>query len=251
MTPKILVLDIETAAATVETFSLFKPMIGISQIIDPVRVICFAYKWHGEGKTHFVAEWHKDGHEAMIRKAHELLDEADFVVGWNSRAFDSKHLKAEMLKYGMQPPSPYKDIDLMLIAKKNFRLMSNKLDWYAQQLGVGAKVSNGGMALWQSLARPKNRQELRDARKLMKKYNLADVDLTDELFTRMRGWIDGVNVGLYVDQDKPSCPNCGGKVNRRGYAYTTARKYRRYRCRECGKWSREANSVSTTDMRGI
>lgn len=247
--PKILVLDIETAAAVVETFGLFKTTIGIGQIIDPVRVICFAAKWHGEDDMMFHAEWFKYGHEGMIRAAYDLINEADFVVGWNSKGFDMKHLKAEFLKYGITPPAPYRDIDLMLIAKKNFRLMSNKLDWYAQQLGIGSKVQNGGMSLWRTLARPDNRDELRAARKLMREYNEADVALTDELFTRMKGWIDGVNVGLYVDSDKPVCPNCGGDVQRRGWAYTTAGKYRRFACGSCGKWSREPSRASTTDLR--
>lgn len=250
MSPKILVLDLETAAATVETFSLFKTTIGIGQIIDPVRVICFAARWHGEKKTMFHAEW-DSSHKDMISEAYELINEADFVVGWNSKGFDMKHLKAEFLKYGFSPPAPYRDIDLMLIARKNFRLMSNKLDWYAQQLGVGAKVKNGGMELWRELARPESEASLAKARKLMKKYNVADVDLTDELFKVMRPWIDGVNVGLYVDDDKPVCPNCGSdKLQRRGWAYLTAGRYRRFRC-ECGRWCRDKSRESTTDMRFV
>lgn len=249
MGPRILVIDIETAAATVETFSLFKPMIGISQIIEPVRVICFAAKWHGEKDIVFHAEW-DSSHEDMIASAYELINEADFVVGWNSKGFDMKHLMAEFLKYGYKPPAPYRDIDLMLIARKNFRLMSNKLDWYAQQLGVGSKVQNGGMALWRELARPESDKSLAKARKLMEKYNRADVSLTDDLFKILRPWIHGVNVGLYVDSDKPVCTNCGSEnLHRRGWAYTTAGRYRRFVCNGCGRWNREKNRASTVDMR--
>lgn len=253
MSPKILVIDIETAAATVETFGLFKQNIGIGQIIDPVRVICFAAKWHGEPdkKIVFHAEWDST-HEDMISAAYELINEADFVVGWNSQGFDVKHLNAEFLKYGYKPPSPYKNVDLMLCARKNFRLMSNKLDWYAQQLGVGSKVQNGGMSLWRELARPESEKSLLKARKLMERYNRADVALTDELFVKLRPWISGVNVGLYVDSDKPVCVNCGSEsLQRRGWAYLTAGKYRRFQCNDCGRWNRDAKRESTVDMRFV
>lgn len=249
MSPKILVIDIETAAATVETFGIYKQNIGISQIIEPVRVICFAAKWVGDKNIMFHAEW-QNSHEDMISAAYELINEADFVVGWNSKSFDMRHLKAEFLKYGYKPPAPYRDIDLMLIARKNFRLMSNKLNWYAQQLGVGAKVENGGYALWSALSRPSSDKELVKARKLMEKYNRGDVEITEKLFEKMRPWIDGVNVGLYVDSDKPVCVNCGSEhLQRRGWAYTTAGRYRRYECQGCGRWNRDSRRESTNDMR--
>ena len=48
---------------------------------------------------------------------HQLMDEADVMVGWNSAAFDRKHLNREFLQAGMTPPSPSREVDLMKVVK--------------------------------------------------------------------------------------------------------------------------------------
>lgn len=251
MNPRILVIDIETRPAVVETFGIWQQNIGINQIREPVGLLCFAARWHGEKKMMFHSEWN-DGHEGMVAAAYELLDQADFIVHWNGRRFDIPHLKAEFLMAGYPPPSPHKDIDLMVTAKKNFRLMSNKLDWYAQSLGLGSKLANGGMSLWSEILRPKSDESLAKAQKLMERYNRVDVKLTDELFDILLPWIDGINVGLFTEDDKPCCTNCGSEsVVRRGFAYTTACRYRRYRCNGCGRWLKGKSRESTTELRPV
>lgn len=245
MSPKILTLDIETQPATVEVWSLWDQNIGISQIVEPSSVLCFAAKWEHERKVMFHAEW--SGRSKMIEAAHDLLHEADYVVTWNGRKFDIPHLMGEFLLAGMTPPSPHRDIDLFLVAKKNFNFMSNKLDFYSQQLGVGSKVDNGGFALWRELRRPKSETSLIKARRLMQKYNEADVRLTEELFREMRPWISGMNCPAYNEgSDKPSCTRCGSdNVHARGWAYTTTLRYRRFVCMDCGGWMRSKKSEPT------
>jgi uncharacterized protein YprB with RNaseH-like and TPR domain len=76
------------------------------------------------------------------------MEEADVLVGWNSAAFDSKHIKREFIENGYLPPSPYKEMDLMRVVKSQFKFPSNKLDYVAQTLGVGAKVQHSGFDLW-------------------------------------------------------------------------------------------------------
>lgn len=250
--PKILIVDLETSPAVVETFGLFDQNIGIKQVREPSRVLCFAAKWHGSKKTLFHAEWDEGGHEGMVAAAHKLIDEAHYVVGWNSRGFDMKLFNMEFLMAGFTPPSPYINIDLMLNAKKQFRFLSNKLDWYAQQLGVGAKVENGGMALWSALIRSDTPpKELAKARKMMKTYNIGDIAVTEGLFDELRPWLTGINMALHEEAGE-RCPNCGGdNLHARGYAYTTTMRYRRYQCQGCGKWSRGKTRESTTELRGM
>ncbi|BCO56127.1 hypothetical protein MINTM005_13710 [Mycobacterium intracellulare] len=243
--PKILTLDIETQPATAEVWSLWDQNIGIQQIVEPSSVLCFAAKWEHQKQVQFFAEW--DGRGIMLDAAHELLDEADYVVTWNGRKFDIPHLMGEFLLTKRTPPSPHRDIDLFLVAKKNFNLMSNKLDFYSQQLGVGAKVKNGGFGLWQEIRRPKSEASLLRARKLMQKYNEADVVLTEKLFRQMRPWISGMNCPAYNEElGKPGCTRCGStNLNARGWAYTTTLRYRRFRCMDCGGWMRSKKSEPT------
>ena len=245
---RILTIDIETQPATAEIWSLWDQNVSIQQLVEPSSLLCFAAKWEHERKVMFFSEW-DGGREGMLKAAHALLDEADYVVGWNSTGFDVKVLMGEFLRAEMPPPSPHRNVDLMRVAKRNFRLMSNKLDFYAQQLGVGAKVSNGGFALWQELRRPKSEASLVKARNLMRRYNIADVRLTEQLFHRMRPWVTGMNLPLFEEgSGKPSCTRCGGEVHSRGWAYTTSLKYRRYQCTSCKGWMRAKRSEPTSTL---
>jgi hypothetical protein len=73
---RLLTLDIETRPNLAHVWALWDQNVGLSQIVEVGSVICFAAKWHGERKVHFASD-HHDGHEAMITRAHELMDEAD------------------------------------------------------------------------------------------------------------------------------------------------------------------------------
>ena len=49
--PKVLVIDIETSPNVVYAWGLWDQNIGISQVIEPSRVLCFAAKWVGQKKV--------------------------------------------------------------------------------------------------------------------------------------------------------------------------------------------------------
>jgi uncharacterized protein YprB with RNaseH-like and TPR domain len=126
---------------------------------------------------------HHNGKKAMLEKLHQMMDDADLLVGWNSAAFDHKHINREFLENGMTPPSPTRDLDLMTITKANFKFPSNKLDYVAQQLGVGAKVKHSGFKLW---LRCMDGEE--KAWREMKKYQIQDVTLLVELYDILLPW---------------------------------------------------------------
>jgi uncharacterized protein YprB with RNaseH-like and TPR domain len=115
-----------------------------------------------------------------------MMEEADVLVGWNSASFDHKHINREFLENGMSPPSPVKDLDLMTIVKANFQFPSNKLDYVAQKLGVGAKVKHSGFELWIKCMDGDDK-----AWKEMKKYQIQDVQLLDNLYDILLPWFPG------------------------------------------------------------
>jgi hypothetical protein len=245
MTARICVLDIERQSGVVDGIWELKQHSWLqpNQIVEKPRTICFAYKWLGEDKTYFHAEWDRGGHQAMIEKAHKVFDEADYIVGWNSKGFDCPHLRTAMAELEMRPPSPHKDIDLMLTAKRNFKYMSNRLNYVAQQLGCGVKLETGGGDLWRKL-RYAAGQELSDARRLMQEYNMADVDLTERVFFKMLPWVQGLNLAAF-QQDSAfiCCSNCSSlAIQWRGVQVSATRTYRRFQCQDCGKWGREVKS---------
>lgn len=250
MAPKTLIWDCELKPNVVSAWGLFKPTVAINQIIEPAGIICFAWRWYGEKRTKFASEWGEGGYSGMIARLHELFDAADVVAGYNSTGFDNKWANSAFLLEGLAPPSPYKQVDLYKEVRKNFNLPSRKLDYVAQQLGLGAKVAHSGMGLWNTVLRGEGEAQER-ARKLMRKYCMTDVDLTVELYSQLLPWVSpGVSAGLFCDEDDPVCSNCGSaNLQSRGFAYTTYLRYRRWQCQDCLRWLRSSRSEQTAKMR--
>ena len=249
MAAKIAVLDIERQSGVADGIWALRQngWLNPGQIIEHPRTICFAWKWLGDKEVQFHAEWDK-GAKAMIKKAHAVMDEADYIVGWNSKSFDVKHLRSAMIMHELPPPSPHKDIDLMVQAKRNFSFLSNRMNEVAKNLDQKGKIATGGGDLWRRLRTAKG-EELWEARNLMAEYNKRDVELTEELYGLMLPWCSGINVPLFRDGDEvgPFCSACDSdNIQYRGYARTTTRSYKRFQCNECGKWGKENKSLATT-----
>ena len=242
---KILFIDLETSPITAHTWGLWQQNISIKQIVESTEVICFGARWYGQKKVIFKSV-HHDGKMEMLQELHDLMDEADAIVGWNSKSFDHKHIRREFLEAGMPPPSPAKDIDLMLEVKRNFRFPSNKLDYVSQKLGVGAKVQHTGFDLWLGCMAGDDKSW-----REMKKYQIQDVNLLIDLYEKLLPWIKHPSVAAN-DMIEDGCTNCGGtSIHSRGLNATDAGNYRRYQCADCKTWMRGKTVESRTTMRKI
>jgi hypothetical protein len=191
---------------------------------------------------------HHDGKLEMLQTLHELMDEADVLVGWNSKQFDHKHINREFVENGFLPPSPTKDLDLMTVVKSRFRFPSNKLDYVAQKLGVGAKVQHTGFDLWVKCMAGDNK-----AWSVMKKYQIQDVDLLVDLYEILKPWMGAQHPSVAAYDDKPEgCVVCGSTdLAMRGRAFTNAGSYIRFVCKTCGKWQRGRRAETTTEYRNF
>jgi len=225
---KILLLDIETSLHKVWTFSLFKVYIPPKQIIEPTRVLCWAAKFLGDDKIIFRNEKHKD----FLNKIHSLICEADAIIHYNGKAFDMKHLNREFLLAGMDPPSSYINIDLLLTMRKQFKMASNKLEWVSIQLGYEGKIQHRGVQLWIDCQEHNKASAWRE----MKEYNIRDVTEMEPIYYDLLPWIDNhPNWGHYIVGDL-ICRNCGStKVKKDGWERRTIVPYQRYRCTDCHK----------------
>ena len=238
---KILLLDIETAPNQAYVWGLWKQNINIDWILNSGYVLCWSAKWLGKKKVMF-SSIHKHGEVEMLEQIHQLLDEADAVVHYNGEKFDMPTLHREFVLNEMKPPAPYKNIDLLKVVRSEFKFPSNKLDYVANELGIGTKVRHSGPEMWIGCMNG----DVKCWRE-MEKYNKQDVILLEDLYSKLLPWIRvHPNFNLYTDfLTEPHCPNCGGTdLVRRGFAYTSVSKYQRFVCNDCGKWSRGR----TTDM---
>ena len=240
---KILLLDVELAPNLGTFWGIFQQNIGINQLMETSRLMCYAAKWLGKSGMSFDSEY-KSAHESMVRGLHQLLSEADVVVHYNGDKFDIPVLNREFLLYGMVPPDPYRSLDLLRTIRKRFRFVSNKLDHVAQELKLGKKVRHEGHELWlKCMARDGQ------AWRKMEQYNKQDVVLLEKLYKRILPWIDThPNHNLYAS--RPVCPTCGSiHVIKKGVEHLKTRSYQRYRCNSCGTPIRSTNSIAGTGVK--
>lgn len=178
---------------------------------------------------------HESKPNYMLGALYSLLEEADVVVHYNGSKFDIPTINKEFLLLGWGPPRPYHQVDLLRVTRNKFKFPSNRLDYVAQQLGLGKKHEHEGHSLWvKCMAGDK------ESWKTMEEYNIQDVILLEELYEELLPWINThPNHALYKDEDRPVCTNCGGdKVTKQGKARTKSRVYQQWKCGDCGTWMR-------------
>lgn len=251
---RILFLDIENAPIQASVWSLWNNYLSIDHITADWYVLCYAAKWLGDDdilydvlpryREDFKADMENDYN--VLLSVRELLDEADIVVAHNGKKFDIPKLNARFLIHGIPPPSPFRIVDTLRTAKRTMALTSNKLDYLARVLKIGAKIKNDGIELWHGCR--KGDKKSWDA---MIEYNIHDVELLEKVYNKLLPWIeDHPNVGLFADEVERACPKCGSKhLQSRGYYTTNVGKYRRFVCNDCGGWTKERYSVLTTNQR--
>jgi DNA polymerase elongation subunit (family B) len=231
---KILLLDLETAPNTAYIWGLYDNYIPIDRLIDSGYTLCWAAKWLGEREILFDSI-HQSTPKKMIQRIHKLLDEADAVIHYNGTKFDIPTINKEFLLHGLTPPAPFKQIDLLKTARRQFRFPSNKLDYVSKALGLGQKTKHKGLELWIGCM---NGDE--SCWRTMERYNKQDVKLLEKVYLKMLPWIKNhPNVALFDLPGELACTSCGSHhVQRRGYAHTKTAIYARYQCRSCGHWDR-------------
>lgn len=242
---KILLLDIERAPVLATIWSLFDLRVSTDQIIGDSYVLTWAAKWVGQ-KAIMDGSLLRDGNRGMLKAVRALIDEADAVVTWNGNNFDLKVLHKEFLLLGLKPPAPIKSIDLLPISRGKFYFTSHKMDYVAQQLGVGRKLPHEGHQMWLDCMERKP-----EAFEKMLRYNRHDVVLLAGIYEKFLPWIPHhPNHSLY--NDRKCCPNCGSEnFVRNGFYYSTVTKCPKYICRACGKYFRGTRAEKPTGERVV
>lgn len=238
--PKILTIDIETSPHLAWTYQLWNTTIPPERVVEPSRILCFAAKWLHEKRVGYFAD-HEMGYGNMVAAARDLLDEADILVTYNGIKFDEKHLRRTFLELGLTPPSPYKSVDLYRTVASTFKFPSNRLGQIGDELGIGTKVETGGWALWSGVLAGDEK-----ALRLMKKYNIQDVKLTEDLLIALGPWVKGLPHRGVFTGNLYGCYACGSdNLERDGMAFTTVTVYPRFRCTDCGAWNKALRNGQT------
>lgn len=240
---KTLFIDIETSPNLAHVWDLWNQNIGLSQLMESGQMLCFAACWLDKpDKMIFYSEW-EHGHSTMVKAAWTLLDEADVVVHYNGKRFDVPWLQREFVELELSPPAPFRQVDLYSVVRSQFRFPSNKLEYVANRLLGVTKVKHTGHSLWVGVMNGEKAAQI-----LMRRYCKQDVKLLVPLYYKLLAWAPRIpNQASYAGEDV--CPGCGSaNLRREGYATLQTRKYPRFQCRDCGKWSRGTRSVSSVTI---
>lgn len=236
--PKILLLDIETMPIEALVFDVWKQNINLKQIKKDWSVICWSAKWLFDSKVMGQvvrpdeAIRHED--DSVLMKLWELVNEADWVITHNGDSFDLKKLNARWFQKGYAKPMYYQSIDTKKVANDNFAFTYAKLDWIAHIIGVGRKIETDFS--WWSECEAGNQKYL----DMMLKYNKQDVHLEEEVYLKLRPWMNKhPNAGLYTTAVGNVCTVCGSNnLHWKGTYATALGLYQAFRCESCGSLGR-------------
>lgn len=252
---KILHVDIETSLMKVWCFGLHKNYIGHEDILQDWNILSFTAKWHRTGPALYQSlrtQRNPVNDFKLCKSLHTLLMEADVVVAHNGKRFDMKKIRARMAHNRMPPIPDVRIIDTLLEARKVFGFASNRLAYLTTHFGDDGMRKNAhgkfpGKALW--IACQTGNQEAWDE---MEAYNVPDVLSMEGMYDELRPWFQGAqNLAIFhPTHDGHTCPNCGGtSLRRKGERHTQVSVYARYRCNDCGAWSRGREQLLTRDER--
>jgi hypothetical protein len=228
---KRLFFDLETSPNIVYSWRTgYNLTIDYRSIVKERRIICAAWKWAGESKTHSIDWGTKQDDKRIVQKLIPLLESADEVVAHNGDKFDIRWVRGRALFHGI-PMSPHiTSQDTLKLARKYFGLNSNRLAYINENvLKLSGKIKTD-YSLWTD-AMEGNRKALSD----MVTYCKRDVEALEEAWDIMSPYFPAKT---HVSGDRGECPECGSsnmKINR--YRMTAAghRKVQ-MSCGDCGKF---------------
>jgi hypothetical protein len=235
-TARVIIYDLETAPNLSYIWGHWE-----QNAIAHVRewhLLSIAWKFLGDRKVQaaslpdfslYATDPHND--QALVEFLHGLLDECDIAITHNGKAFDDKKANARFIYHNLQPPSPYKQIDTLQVARHGFAFNSNSLNDLCEHLNIGTKKPHNGFKTWLGCM---NNDE--KSWKTMVEYNIYDVVLLDKLYHRLLPWIPHHPNLTTMNDDRPeACPRCGkGPMQKRGWLYAGVTKRQRFQCTACG-----------------
>lgn len=230
---RILIVDIERRPMLSYHWSPKVRYIPARMNVDKGGMISWAAKWYGQ-PAEFMST-HHDGQTGMLEGIWRLVDEADFIVGYNSQNFDMPHIIGELVQAGYTEPSPWTNIDLLKAARKKFNLPYNSLGEVCADLGLDTKLETDGFDLWLGCMNGDG-----GCWERMREYNIHDVHITEQLFDRMRGVLPpSFNLNIARPERVSGCTRCGhADMEEAGFHYAATRVYRRFWCPSCGGYDR-------------
>lgn len=205
---KRLFFDIETSPNVVYSWRIgYNLSITPDNIIDERKIICISYKWENEDRIYSLT-WDKNQcDKQMLIDFIAEANKADEMIAHNGDRFDIKWIRTRCIYHRVPMFPQYKTLDTLKKAKSGFNFNSNKLDYIAKFLGVGAKIKHSGFDMWVQVMKG-NTEAMQD----MVTYCEGDIIVLEDVFLTMQNYIKmNTHNGVINNNLKYSCPSCGGE----------------------------------------
>lgn len=245
MKPKILIYDLEVSPTLAWTYGHYKT--NVLKVEQSPSIMSISWCWYDdeleeqevfhENMAMIPRKRGTTGPKALTKLIHKLFDDADFVVAHNAYGFDNKVATASFLRYNLAPPSPYKTVDTLRVARSVGRFGNNGLDYLCNLFGIGSKSDIKHSDVWYRCL-----SNDREAWEQMRIYNNQDVVMLYKLYEKLRPYVKNhPNLGD-IGQIDGVCPKCGSAhLEKRGFNVRRSGKVQRYQCKSCGGWCSEAS----------
>lgn len=245
---RLLFFDVESSPLLTHVWRAHDNYVAPERLKHDTFLMTWAAKWNDAPQVYYGRLTGDEARRRDDRRITEslawLLRQADRVVAHNGDRFDIPLVNGRLLQHQLEGITEVQSIDTLKLARRSFKVASNKLDYLAQLLGLGAKLPTS-FSLWE-------RAYLGDEEALveMDLYCRQDVRLLEDVYYRIAPYSKGLP--RLVDADTPdemACVRCGsGDLRPRGYYDTNASRFRRWRCNDCGRWNREATAEKGTKL---
>ncbi len=234
MTPKIMILDIESSGLKADFANCF----------------CFGYMWHGAKQAHILSTLDvvdtckscrrvDTAQDAKLMKlVYDKISEADMVVTWYGKVFDWKFLNTRMLEAGLPPLPDLPHVDLLFTAKHHLALTSNRLANVQEFLRLPTAKTQLTKRVW----RRAQAGHVGDIKYIID-HCIKDVLVLDQTYQKLKPYVrQHPRVGAAAQK---GCRVCGGAVMKRGQAMTVLKGERqRVQCKTCGAWETRPASAA-------
>lgn len=242
---KRLFFDIETSPMIVYSWRVgWKLTIPTDNIIEDWKIICISYKWEDEDKVHTLSWDDNRCDKQLLIDFIKIANEADEMIAHNGDRFDIKKIRTRCIYHRIPMFPKYRTLDTLKKAKSGFNFNSNRLDYIAKFLGVGAKLKHEGFPMWVKCMQG-DEQALKD----MIEYCEMDIIVLEDVWFVLQNYIkNNTHVGTHNGKLKASCPNCGsedfGLLKNNFTALGTIK--RQLECNPCGYVYETSNSAWRT-----
>lgn len=205
---KRLFFDIETSPMIVYTWRTgYKLNIPYDNIINDWKVICISYKWEHEDLVKNLTWDENQCDKKMLEDFIKIMNTADESIAHNGDRFDIKKIRTRCIYHRIPMFPDYRTLDTLKKARSSFNFNSNRLDYIAKFLGVGAKLEHEGFPMWVKCMQG-DKKALID----MVKYCDMDIIVLEDVYLTMQNYIkNNTHTGTINGQLKASCSNCGSE----------------------------------------